>query len=117
MISVHELPYYRLMVEAVKTLNSPFEKKLKELRNKIKKRKNKRKSKKYRKWVGDYKLMKSIRLSWMYGGPVKQPYLKQLEKSYGTVDIKPFTFSKYPIKDCDGKSFFNSERAEKELLK
>lgn len=98
MISVYKLPYYRLMLETSKTLNSPFEKKLKELRNKIKKRKNKKKSKKYWKCVNEYKLMKHIRLSWMYGGHhVKQSYLKQLEKSYGTVEIKPFTCSKYPI--------------------
>lgn len=102
MISVYKLPYYKLMLETSETLNSPFEKKLTELRNKIKKRKNKRKSKKYWKWVGDYKLMKSIRLSWMYGNfSVEQSLKKQLEESYGTVDIKPFTISKYPIKDCN----------------
>ena len=46
MISVYELPYYRLMLETSETLNSPFEKKLTELRNKIKKRKKQKEIKK-----------------------------------------------------------------------
>ena len=60
-------PTYKELVEAAVFLNSPTEKRIRELRNRI--RNHRKKSKKVKKWISEYHFLKSCRFSEFYSRP------------------------------------------------